>query len=155
MAFGRCNAPATFQCLVNIVLTGVSNCNVYLDDLVIHTSTRDDHVSVLKWVFTRLSDTSLTINLAKCDLGEATVTYLGRRVGQGQVPATNAKVVSLQTETPYVDFLAWQATTGASAVIHPPTCILSPKVDFLWTLGCQHALEIVKSFKLFPNTWCS
>lgn len=30
MAFRMCNAPATFQCLINTVLTGVPNCNAYL-----------------------------------------------------------------------------------------------------------------------------
>lgn len=34
MAFGMCNAPATFQRLVSSVLSGMSNCNAYLDDCV-------------------------------------------------------------------------------------------------------------------------
>lgn len=38
MAFGLRKAPATFQPLVNTVLSGVSNCNAYLDDLVIYSS---------------------------------------------------------------------------------------------------------------------
>lgn len=33
MAFGMCNAPATFQRLVNTVLAGLTNCNAYLDGL--------------------------------------------------------------------------------------------------------------------------
>lgn len=37
MAFGMRNAPATFQRLVNIVLSGLSGCEAYLDDLVIYS----------------------------------------------------------------------------------------------------------------------
>lgn len=34
MAFGMCNAPATFQRLVDTVLANLTNCNAYLDDLI-------------------------------------------------------------------------------------------------------------------------
>ena len=39
MAFGTRNAPATFQRLVNTVLSGVSGCEAYLDDVVVHSDT--------------------------------------------------------------------------------------------------------------------
>ena len=87
MAFGMCNAPATFQRLVNIVLAGVSNCNAYLDDVIIYSSTWTEHLDTLSEVFRRLAAASLTLNLAKCEFGKGTVTYLGRQVGQGEVPS--------------------------------------------------------------------
>ncbi len=51
MAFGMRNAPATFQRLINMVLSGVPNCNAYLDDLVIYSSDWSDHVAILRDVF--------------------------------------------------------------------------------------------------------
>ncbi|XP_039894583.1 uncharacterized protein LOC120737796, partial [Simochromis diagramma] len=39
-----------------------------------------------------LADASLTLNLAKCEFGKATVTYLGKEVGQGKVRPISAKV---------------------------------------------------------------
>lgn len=36
MAFSMCNAPATFQSLVDTVLAGLPNCNAYLDDLIVY-----------------------------------------------------------------------------------------------------------------------
>ncbi|KAL1282575.1 hypothetical protein QQF64_001378 [Cirrhinus molitorella] len=53
MAFGLRNAPATFQRLVNTVLSGIPNCNAYLDDLVIYSSDWQEHLTLLKIVFTR------------------------------------------------------------------------------------------------------
>lgn len=48
MAFGMCNAPATFQCPVNIVPKDVPNCTTYLDDLVIHSATWSEHIDSLR-----------------------------------------------------------------------------------------------------------
>ena len=95
MAFGMCNAPATFQRLVNTVLVGLPNCNAYLDDLIIYTSTWEEHMQVLEQVFSWLAQATLTLNLAKCDFGKATITYLGRQVGQGQVRPVEAKVSAI------------------------------------------------------------
>lgn len=58
MAFGMCNAPATFQRLVNTVLAILTNCNAYLDDLIVYTTTGEEHMQILKQVFTRLAQAS-------------------------------------------------------------------------------------------------
>lgn len=84
MAFRLRNAPATFQRLSQ-VLGGVSNCKAYLDDIVVYSNTWDEHLTTLSTVFNRLLDASRTLNLAKCEFGKATITYLGKHVGQGQV----------------------------------------------------------------------
>ena len=95
LAFGLRNAPATFQGLVNVVLSGIPNCTAYLDDLVVYSNTWSGHVQILTLVFERLAKASLTLNLAKCDFGKATVTYLGKRVGHGQVRPVGAKVMAI------------------------------------------------------------
>lgn len=92
MPFGLKNAPATFQCLMNMVLAGQSGCAAYLDDVVVFSDTWDTHVQRLKAVFGRLAEANLTVNLAKCDFAKATVTYLGKVVGQGEVRPVQAKV---------------------------------------------------------------
>lgn len=85
MPFGVRNAPATFQRLVNTVLSGLSGCEAYLDHVVVSSSWWDDHMQQLQAVFGRLRDAKLTLNLAKCEFGQAAVTYLGKVVGRGQV----------------------------------------------------------------------
>ena len=56
MPFGLCNAPATFQRLMDLVLAGLqwSTCLVYLDDVVIAGKTFKEHISCLRAVFQRL-----------------------------------------------------------------------------------------------------
>lgn len=79
MAFGMCNTPATFQWHVISVLSGLSNCNAYLDELIMYTHSWEEHVQVLEQVFAHLASATLTLNLAKCAFGEATVTYVGQQ----------------------------------------------------------------------------
>lgn len=95
MPFGMRNAPATFQRLVNKVLKGVADCEAYLDDVVIYSSSWSRHVAQLEEVFDRLAVANLTLNLAKCEFGQATVTYLGKVVGHGKVCPIEAKVEAI------------------------------------------------------------
>lgn len=82
MPDGMCNAPATFQRLVDTLLAGLANCNAYLDDLIVYGTTWKQHFNMLKQVFSRLCRASPTLNLAKCDFGQTSVTYLGSQVGR-------------------------------------------------------------------------
>ncbi len=95
MAFGMRNAPATFQRLMNQVLSGVTNVEVYLDDVVVFSNTWEEHLNQLYVIFDRLNKASLTLNLAKCEFAKATVTYLGKCVGQGQVKPVEAKIAAI------------------------------------------------------------
>lgn len=60
MAFGMCNASATFQRLVNIVLSGLSGCKAYIDDLVIYSDSWHIHIQQIREVFERLTKANLT-----------------------------------------------------------------------------------------------
>lgn len=93
MPFGLRNSLATFQHLMNRVVGDMQGCAVYLDDVVIYSNTWDTHLERIQELFTRLAEARLTVNLAKCEFARATVTYLGRVVGQGQVRPVNAKIL--------------------------------------------------------------
>ncbi|KAL1250723.1 hypothetical protein QQF64_018519 [Cirrhinus molitorella] len=76
MAFGMRNAPAAFQRLMQTILSGVANCEAYLDDVVVYSSSWSDHMNSLHEVFARLAKATLTVNLKKCEFRKAMVTYL-------------------------------------------------------------------------------
>lgn len=156
MAFGLRNDPATFQRLVNVVLAGVPKCNAYLDDLVVYSSNWVEHVSLLKTVFSRLEKASLTLNLAKCEFGQATISYLGKQVGRGLVKPVEAKVtaiVEFPVPTTKRELHRFLGMTGYyrnfcsnfSTVAHPLTSLLSPSKKFVWADTCQHAFESIKA----------
>jgi len=57
--------PASFQPLMEGVLRNISNVLVYIDDLLVHTQTHEDHLKVLDQVLKRLHTNNLKINLDK------------------------------------------------------------------------------------------
>ena len=95
MSFGLRNAPATSQRLMNMVVSGLEGCAVYLDDVVIYSNTWEEHLVRIEKLFDILADARLTINLAKCEFAKATNTYLGKVVGQGNVRPVQAKVTAI------------------------------------------------------------
>ncbi len=156
MAFGMRNAPATFQRLMNIVLGDVPQCNVYLDDVVVYSNDWESHLASLEIVFERLANATLTLNLAKCDFARATVTYLGKQVGQGQVRPVEAKVAAVlayPVPTTRRELRRFLGMTGYyrcfcknfSVVVAPLTKLCSPTVPFVWTNECDYAFAAAKS----------
>ncbi len=156
MAFGLRNAPATFQRLMNTILGDVANCKVYLDDIVVFSSDWREHVNTLFTVFTRLLNASLTLNLIKCEYAKATVTYLGKQVGQGQVRPVAQKVQAIvdfsmpQTKRKLRHFLGMAGYYRAfcwnfSDVDLPLTNFLRSSQKFLWSDECKHAFKSVKA----------
>lgn len=95
MSFGLRNAPATFQRLMNRVISGLEGVAVYLDDVGVFSDSWEKHLVGIADLLSRFEEAGLTINLAKCEFAKATVTYLGKVVGQGFVRPVRAKVEAI------------------------------------------------------------
>ena len=55
MPFGLCNAPSTFQQLMQRTLRGMSHfCSAYIDDILVFSDTVEEHIEHLRLVFQRL-----------------------------------------------------------------------------------------------------
>jgi hypothetical protein len=76
-AMGLLGCPSTFQRLVEAVVQGLANIIVYIDDLIVHSSTHDEHLQSLDQLFERLQAHNLKVNLKKCVFGSKDVMYLG------------------------------------------------------------------------------
>jgi len=74
---GLLGCPASFQWLMETVLRNISNVLVYIDDVLLHTATHEEHLKVLEKVFERLHQNHLKVNLDKCVFGNKEVSYLG------------------------------------------------------------------------------
>jgi Reverse transcriptase (RNA-dependent DNA polymerase) len=73
---GLLGCPASFQRLMEGVMRNISNVIVYIDDLLVHTTTHEEHLKVLEQVLERLHSHNLKINLDKCFFGNKEVSYL-------------------------------------------------------------------------------
>lgn len=156
MPFGLRNAPATFQRLMNQVVAGLDGCAVYLDDVVIYSDTWSEHIQRIKALFDKLVWAGLTVNLAKCEFAKATVTYLGKVVGQGQVRMSQDKVVAIvkypppNTKKELMRFLGMVGyyrsfCRNFSSVVEPLTALLKKDTQFVWSDRCRQAFENVKA----------
>lgn len=134
----------------------MSGCEACLDDVVLYSASWPEHVQQIRELFCRLSAANLTINLAKCEIGKATVTYLGKVVGGGQVHALDAKVSVICRFPPPADhhelcrFLGMVGyyrgfCRNFSSVVAPLTNLLSPKVVYQWSDQCQSTFENAKA----------
>ncbi|XP_038059124.1 uncharacterized protein LOC119730344 [Patiria miniata] len=85
MPFGLINAPATFSRLMRTVLREVLNVHNYIDDILIHTTSWQDHLKTLKEVLKRLREAKLSARPKKCQVGFSSIHFLGHIIGHGQL----------------------------------------------------------------------
>ena len=90
MPFSLCNAPATFQRLMQKILTGF--CNVYIDDILIFSRDLEEHQQHLRKVFRRLEEYGLKLHPQKCQLALPEVEYLGHVVSSDGVRPNSTKI---------------------------------------------------------------
>ena len=76
MPFGLKNLAQAFQRLMNGVLGGLERVFVYLDDILVASSSLQQHIDDLHAVLGRLAAAGLNLNRKKCALAASSVTYL-------------------------------------------------------------------------------
>lgn len=97
MAFGLQGAPATFQTMMDKLVDGLGSfANAYLDDLVIYSSTWEEHLQHLWVAFQHPEEAGLTAKPKKCQLGMTQCIYLGHVVGGGQVKPECSKIEAME-----------------------------------------------------------
>ena len=97
---GLLGCPASFQRLMEQVTKGIPNVIVYIDDILVHSKTHDEHRRILDLLFKRLQQHHLQIRLEKCHFGKTEVEYLGFRLTpKGVVPGTD-KVKAVRDTPP-------------------------------------------------------
>ena len=123
MLFGLCNAAATFQRLMDLVMSGLhlDICLVYLDDIVVYARTADEHLRRLEVVFQRLLESGLKIKPGKCSFFRCSVSFIGHVVSKDGIE-TDPKKTRAVAEWPVLHqslksapFWAWQVTIGVSS----------------------------------------
>lgn len=97
MPFGLKNAPATFQRLMNSVLREFINkiCVVYLDDILIFSTTLEEHVNSIKRILQKLKEVNLKIQIDKCKFLSKETEYLGHVLTPEGVKPNPKKVESI------------------------------------------------------------
>ena len=152
LPFGLCNGPATFQRLMDLVLAGLqmSQCLVYIDDVIVVGRTFEEHLCNLREVFERAKSAGLKFKPSKCAFLQERVFYLGHEISRKGVATDPTKVNQVanwpipQSVKDVQRFLGlasyYRRFVRNFASIAKPLYRLTEKTaTFEWTLECQEA----------------
>jgi len=167
MPFGLCNAGATFQRLMDMVISGLAFevCLVYLNDVIVFSTTIDEHFRQLSAVLTRLRDAGLKLKPSKCRLLQNHVAFLGHIVSENGISTDPEKVravadwptpTNLREVRSFVGLCSYyrrfvEGFARISATLHDMT---KKGRTFCWTSECQEAFERLKSVLLLLSWPC-
>ena len=157
MPFGLCNAPVTFQRLMETVLARLAqtSCMVYIDDILVVGETFEDHLLNLRKVFDQLQKAGLRLKPTNCHLGKPQVEYLGYIVSVQGIAADPKKVQAIKSFPVPANLKTLRSFLGLASYyrrfiphfaaeanpLHALTCM---DVPFIWDPACQEAFEHLK-----------
>ena len=95
MPFGMVNASSVFCRMVRKLLDGIENVESFIDDIIIHNSTWDDHLLTVRLVLERLRKHGLTARPSKFEFGCMETKLLGHVVGDNKVKPQAEKIVRI------------------------------------------------------------
>lgn len=75
----------------------LKDCLIYLDDIIIFSSTFEEHLERLQAVFERLQQHNLKLKPSKCELFKSRVTYLGHVVSEKGIETDPAKLEAVRS----------------------------------------------------------
>lgn len=98
MPFGLKNAPATFQRLMNNVLREHINktCVVYLDDILIFSTSFEEHLLSIRKILETLKEANLKIQINKCNFASLSTNYLGYIITKDGIQPDTKKTEAIQ-----------------------------------------------------------
>lgn len=98
MPFGLKNAPSTFQRVMDNMLRDLvgKTCLVYLDDIIIYSTSLQEHIVSLKQVFERLRSSNFKVQLDKSEFLRKEIAFLGHLVSTEGIKPNPAKIEAIQ-----------------------------------------------------------
>ncbi|KAK1693348.1 hypothetical protein QYE76_010045 [Lolium multiflorum] len=157
MPFGLCNAPATFQCVMNSVLRPCLRRSVlvFMDDILVYSPSLEQHREHLREVLTLLRDDKLFVKRSKCSFACHTLEYLGHIVSADGVATDPKKTQAMQDwtqPTNVTELRGFLRLTGYYrkfvknyGIIAKPLTNLLKKKGFLWTVQASEAFLALKA----------
>nr|XP_054763165.1 uncharacterized protein LOC129269687 [Lytechinus pictus] len=96
MPFGLRNAAQTFQRLMDTVIRSLPFVYVYLDDILVASSSKDERETHLHQLFDRLQEYGpeygIIVNPSKCQFGASSLSFLGHMVDNTGIRPLSDKV---------------------------------------------------------------
>ncbi|KAM1096784.1 hypothetical protein ACFX19_014528 [Malus domestica] len=163
MPFGLKNAGATYQRAMQKIFNDMLHKNVecYVDDVVIKTTKRSDHLKDLRVVFERLRKYNLKMNPLKCAFGVTSGKFLGFIVKHRGIEVDQSKIKAIQNMPEPRNLHELKSLQGRLAFIRrfisnlagrcqPFSRLMKNDVPFVWDEACHNAFESIKKYLSSP-----
>lgn len=157
MPFGLCNAPATFQRMMQHVLGDLiyTKAPVYLDDVNIHSETFEQHLLDLQEVFDLIRKANLKLSKEKCHFCKDEIEFLGYVVGKDGIKTDEKKIEKVRNFPRPKDITQLRGFLGLSGYYRrfvkdyskwckPLTTLLQKDQPYVWGKDQQKAFETIK-----------
>ena len=164
MPFGLCNAPSTFQSLMELVLARLSLevCLAYLDDVVVFGCTWEEHLQRLKMVLMHLKEAHLKLHPKKCQFFKKSVAFLGHVISNDGVSTEPDKINAIVHWPTPANLAEVQSFLGLASYyrrfIHKFAEVAAPLhrlqekgIPFFWSEQCNVAFETLKEGSVLPQ----
>jgi len=165
MPFGLCNAPATFQRLIEVAMMGLNFeiCLMYLDDIIVFSRDVPSHLARLKMLSQRLSTANLKLKPSKCSLMRTSVGFLRYVISDEGVSTDPSEIEAIQswpTPRKLRDVRSFLRLCGYyrrfvpnfSEIAAPIHALTQKGRAFEWSSECQESFEELK--RMLTNSPC-
>ena len=93
LPMGLRNSPPTFQKVMTDTLKSCrSFCLVYLDDIIVFSTSFTKHLDHIRQVFLALKSKNLVLNPPKCEIAVTQIDYLGHTITKNCIKPMRAKI---------------------------------------------------------------
>lgn len=98
MPMGLKNSPSTFQRVMDNVLRELQNsiCLVYLDDIIVFSTSLQEHIVNLEKVFKKLRESNFKIQMDKSEFLKLETAYLGHIISKDGIKPNPDKISAVQ-----------------------------------------------------------
>ena len=94
--FGLKNSGATFQRLMDGILGDLPFCVCYVDDILIFSNNKDEHLKHVVTVLEKLKENGLVVQKDKCQFATNTVSFLGHHITSSGIEPLASKIHAIQ-----------------------------------------------------------
>ncbi|CAI7765523.1 unnamed protein product [Closterium sp. NIES-54] len=163
MPFGLTNAPATFQMtMIEAFRPLLDKCvKVYLDDILVYSRDKQQHLEDLETVFTVLDEHRLLTKGSKCDFFHDRLEFLGHVISEAGVEIDPKKLDTVKAWHPPTNITELQSFLGfvnyvrrfvpdMARLTAPLTDLLQKGVPFTWGEKEHAAFSALKNILSSP-----
>jgi hypothetical protein len=162
MSFGLSGAPATFQAAMNTTLQSVlrKHALVFFDDILVYSSTLEQHVDHLQSVLALLRRDKWQVKLSKCSFGQNSLAYLGHIISGDGVATDPSKIKEISnwhTPSCVKELRSFLGLAGYyrkfvrhfGVIAKPLTQLLKKNTIYTWSPDADAAFNLLKAITSF------